>query len=231
MTVKLQHLALIPDGDRRWAKAHNLPVLAGHQQVLEKVFPDLVKKALLLEIPFFTIWGFSTENWSRNQTEVEGLFKLFDLFFNQYGDSLHQQGVKIVHLGRTDNLAPRFTKVIDKWSAITRNNQKLQLNIAFNYGGRDEIIRAVNQFLVQKKDDSQITEENLAQFLDTGKNNIPDPDLIIRTSGEKRLSGLFSWQSAYSELYFSDKPMPDWSGEDLELAVQDYYHRQRRYGK
>ncbi len=230
MNQKLQHLALIPDGDRRWAKAHNLSVLAGHRQVLEKVFPDLIKKALILEIPFFTIWGFSTENWQRNQAEVEGLFKLFDLFFNQYGETLHQQGVKIVHLGRTDDLAPRFTKVINKWSEVTRDNQKLQLNIAFNYGGRDEIVRAVNQFFAQPGK-SSLTEETLAQFLDTHKNNIPDPDLIIRTSGEKRLSGLFSWQSAYSELYFIDKQMPDWSGEDLELAVQDYYHRQRRYGK
>lgn len=230
MNQKLQHLALIPDGDRRWAKAHNLSVLAGHRQVLEKVFPDLIKKALILEIPFFTIWGFSTENWQRNQAEVEGLFKLFDLFFNQYGETLHQQGIKIVHLGRTDDLAPRFTNVINKWSEVTRNNQKLQLNIAFNYGGRDEIVRAVNQFFSQPGK-SSLTEETLAQFLDTHKNNIPDPDLIIRTSGEKRLSGLFSWQSAYSELYFSDKQMPDWSGEDLELAVQDYYHRQRRYGK
>lgn len=231
MQQKIQHLALIPDGDRRWAKAHHLPVLAGHRQVLEKVFPDLIKKALFLEIPFFTIWGFSTENWHRNQSEVEGLFKLFDLFFSQYGKILHQQGVKIVHLGRTDNLAPHFIEVINQWSEITKNNQRLQLNIAFNYGGHDEIVRAVNQFLAQRQDGSQISEEILAQFLDTGKNNIPDPDLIIRTSGEKRLSGLFSWQTAYSELYFSDKQMPDWSGEDLELAVQDYYHRQRRYGK
>ena len=231
MTTSIQHIALIPDGNRRWAKAHNLPVLMGHRRVVEKVFPDLVKKALELHLPYFTIWGFSTENWSRSQEEVEGLFQLFNFFFDTYGQQLHQQGVRLVRLGRVDDLSPAFNQLIEKWVATTKDNQALQLNIAFNYGGRDEIIRAVNQILAQNPPPASITEVDFAPYLDTAATKIPDPDLIIRTSGEKRLSGLFSWQSAYSELYFSDKQMPDWQASDLEDAINDYYHRQRRYGK
>ncbi len=226
----LQHIALIPDGNRRWAKAHNLPALMGHRRVVEKVFPELVKKALALRIPYLTIWGFSTENWHRSEEEVDGLFQLFDLFFNQYGQDLHQQGVRIVCLGREDNLSEKFRTIINKWEEITKDNQKLQLNIAFNYGGQDEIVRAVNKIIADPTV-KKVTPDSFSLYLDTAPTHIPAPDLIIRTSGEQRLSGFLSWQSAYSELYFSDKPMPDWTAADLELAIADYQRRQRRYGK
>lgn len=230
MTNQLLHLALIPDGNRRWAKAHNLPVLMGHRQVMEKVFPELVEKCLQLEIKYFTIWGFSTENWNRTQEEITGLFKLFDLFFEKFGQKLLKEGVKITFIGRQEGLDRRFKEIIERWSQLTQNNDRLILNIAFNYGGHDEIIRAVNQILLDKNQ-KVITEEDFTNYLDTKQNNIPAPDLIIRTSGEQRLSGFMSWQSAYSELYFSQKLMPDWGGDDLQVAYDNFYSRQRRFGK
>jgi undecaprenyl diphosphate synthase len=226
---ELKHVALIPDGNRRWAKAQNLSPLQGHQQVMEKVFPALVDEALALHLPYFTIWGFSTENWQRSQEEVNGLLKLFKLFFTKHGRSLHQKGVRLNFIGRRDNLSPDLLKIIEHWSEITEVNEKLVLTLAGNYGGRDEIIRAVNKIL-QTNDIRQIGEKTLAQYLDTSVFDLPDPDLIIRTSGEQRLSGFMSWQSAYSELYFSPKLMPDWTGADLRTAIDDFNQRQRRYG-
>ncbi len=230
MTNQLTHLALIPDGNRRWAKAHNLPVLMGHRRVMEKVFPALVKKCLDLEIKYFTIWGFSTENWSRSQEEVEGLFKLFNLFFEKFGQKLLKEGVRITFIGKREGLDERFNQIINRWSELTQANEKLVLNIAFNYGGHDEIIRAINQIL-NESNQKVITEDDFTNYLDTSRNGLPAPDLIIRTSGEQRLSGFMSWQSAYSELYFSQKMMPDWNEEDLQIAFDDFHARQRRFGK
>ncbi len=227
-----RHLALIPDGNRRWARSHNLPVLMGHRRVMEQVFPALVTQALESGIQFFTLWGFSTENWSRDQQEVDGLFHLFDLFFSAHGQRLHQQGIRIIALGRRDNLSAKLLRIITKWEKTTQGNTAMQLNIAFNYGGQDEIIRATQKILTAHPNlpPADFTPELLAAHLDTGPTHIPDPDLIIRTSGEQRLSGFFSWQAAYAELYFSPKPMPDWTPADLLDALADYSSRQRRYG-
>jgi undecaprenyl diphosphate synthase len=230
MTPPLKHLALIPDGNRRWAKAHGLPVLEGHRRVMEKVFPTLITKAQELGLPYFTIWGFSTENWQRSQEEVSGLMSLFKLFFEQHGQKLKRDGVRLLFIGRRDNLDPELIEIINRWSELTKTNTKLNLTIAGNYGGRDEIVRAVNTIL-ERGEYSEIGEATLAAHLDTSIFDLPDPDLIIRTSGEKRLSGFMSWQSAYSELYFSDKFMPDWTGDDLAAAVTDFTSRTRRYGK
>ncbi|MDO5561456.1 MAG: polyprenyl diphosphate synthase [bacterium] len=229
MTIP-NHLVLIPDGNRRWARAHNLPAVMGHRQVVEKVFPKLVKKAITMGISYFTIWGFSTENWQRSQEEIDGLLQLFDLFFDQYGQRLDEQDVRIVCIGRRDNLEASLLKKITTWEEKTKNNKKMQLTIAFNYGGRDEIVRAINKILSENKL-KQIDEANFAQYLDTAVTAMPDPDLIIRTSGEQRLSGLMSWQAAYSELYFSQKTMPEWTEKDLEIAIDDFQQRERRYGK
>ncbi len=230
MSTSLTHLALIPDGNRRWAREHHLPVLAGHHRVVEKVFPELIEKALALQIKYFTIWAFSPENWQRDEQEVSGLLKIAHLFAPKFGEKLHQKGIRLTFMGRTDNLDPKLLHLIDEWTTRTANNQNLTLNIAFNYGGRDEIVRAVNR-LLRQDDIKEIGESTFANYLDTSIFNLPDPDLIIRTSGEKRLSGFMSWQSAYSELYFSQKLMPDWTGDDLQTAVDDFYARDRRYGK
>jgi undecaprenyl diphosphate synthase len=222
--TKLKHVALIPDGNRRWAKAKGLPILEGHRRVMEQVFPTLIDEALALHLPYLTIWGFSTENWQRGEEEVDGLMKLFRLFFEHHGVSLKKKGVRLTFIGRRDNLSPELNEIIERWSEETEGNNQLVLTIAGNYGGRDELVRAVNKIL-QTESGREVGEETLAAYLDTSIFNIPDPDLIIRTSGEQRLSGFMSWQSAYSELYFSEKLMPDWTRADLREAVDDFYRR------
>jgi undecaprenyl diphosphate synthase len=223
------HVALIPDGNRRWAKAHGKNILTGHRQVMEKVLPAIIQKSLELQIPYFTIWGFSTENWQRAEDEVTGLTSLFKLFLQKHGQWLHDLGVRLNFIGRRDNLDPEILKIIEQWLEITEKNEHQVLTIAYNYGGRDEIVRAINKILAQG-DVHELGEAGFANYLDTSTMDIPDPDLIIRTSGEQRLSGFMSWQAAYSELYFSDKMMPEWTGDDLAAAVADYSARQRRFG-
>lgn len=230
MPKTISHLALIPDGNRRWAKAHHLPALQGHRRVVEVVLPELVAQVITLKIPYFTVWGFSTDNWQRSQSEINGLFKLLKLFFSHHGQKLHQDGVRLIFIGRRDNLDPEISKLIEYWSEVTENNQVLTLTIAFNYGGRDEIARAVNRILAQGGL-SEVGESNFSKYLDTATYNLPDPDLIIRPGGEKRLSGFMSWQAAYAELFFDDKLMPDWNASDLKRALDDYHSRARRFGK
>ncbi len=227
---KLRHIALIPDGNRRWARAQGLPVVAGHQKAVYEVLPDLVDKCIQLGVEYFTVWCFSTENWGRDEKEVAALLQLFDTFYDRFAAKIAQQGVRLTFMGRRDNLPKNLRDGIARWTADTANNDKMILNIAFNYGGHDDILRAVNKIL-ERGEYSEIGEEGLAAHLDTSVNDIPDPDLIIRPGGEKRLSGFMSWQSAYSELYFSDKMMPEFGPDDLQAAVDDFYARQRRYGK
>ena len=225
----LRHIALIPDGNRRWARQHNLPVLAGHRQVIEHVFPALVSKMIDLQIPYFTLWAFSTENWQRQAAEVDGLMQLFFQSFQHYGQQLHDQNVRLSFIGRRDNLSPALTQAISDWTATTSNNTGLTLTLAFNYGGRDDILRAVN-LLLSRGEYSEVGPEVFADHLDTSILDLPDPDLIIRPGGEQRLSGFMSWQSAYSELFFDEKLMPDFGPDDLLRAVDEYHSRQRRFG-
>jgi len=230
MSEKLRHIALIPDGNRRWARSHGLPVVAGHQKVVDDVLPALVDKCLELEVEYFTVWCFSTENWGREKQEVDALLKLFGTFYDRFAAKIAQQGVRLTFMGRRDNLPEDLQQGIARWTAETANNDQMILNIAFNYGGHDDILRAINKIL-ERREYSEIGEEGLSNHLDTSINDIPNPDLIIRPGGEKRLSGFMSWQSAYSELYFCDKMMPDFGPDDLQAAVDDFHARQRRYGK
>ena len=230
MANTLKHIALIPDGNRRWAKSKGLPVLAGHREVVEKTFPELVAKALELNIKYFTIWGFSTENWNRDNQEVDGLFKIFDLFFEKHGQKLLADGVRISFIGNLDTLDESFRQKISRWLNLTEANDKMILTIAFNYGGRDDIVRGINKVLANQEL-TEVGESNFPDYLDTSILDIPDPDLIIRPGGEQRLSGFMSWQSAYSELYFDEKLMPDWHAADLQKAVDEFNSRQRRFGK
>lgn len=230
MSEKLRHLALIPDGNRRWARAKGLPVIAGHQKVVYEVLPDLVEKCLQLGIEYFTVWCFSTENWGRDEKEVDALLKLFDTFYDRFAKKIAEQGVRLTFIGRRDNLPEHLQQGINRWTADTAQNTNMILNIAFNYGGRDDILRAVNRIIAQGEH-HELGERGFSDYLDTSINDLPDPDLIIRPGGEKRLSGFMSWQSAYSELYFCDQMMPDFGPDDLQAAVDDFYSRQRRYGK
>ena len=230
MSEKLRHIAIIPDGNRRWARAHGLPVLAGHQKVVSDVFPALVKKTISLAIPYLTLWVFSTENWHRDEAEVQGLMTLFEGFYDRFGRQLQEAGVRVSFIGRRDNLPDNLQTQISKWTAATSQNDRLTLTIALNYGGRDEIVRAINKLLASREY-SEIGEQTLSRYLDTSTLDLPDPDLIIRSGGEQRLSGFMSWQAAYSELYFADKYMPEFGPDDLQAAVDDFYSRQRRFGK
>jgi undecaprenyl diphosphate synthase len=157
------------------------------------------------------------------------LLNLFKLFFQKHGEWLNSLGVRLNFIGRRDNLDIEILRIIEEWTEATESNEQMILTIAGNYGGRDEIVRAINRILAQG-DVHEIGEQGFGAYLDTSVMDIPDPDLIIRTSGEQRLSGFMSWQSAYSELYFSDKLMPDWTGDDLVVAMTAYSERQRRFG-
>ncbi|MBQ6154742.1 di-trans,poly-cis-decaprenylcistransferase [bacterium] len=230
MTKTLKHIAIIPDGNRRWARAQGLSVLSGHKKVVDEVFPKLVEKAVELGIECLTLWVFSTENWGRDHDEVEGLMKLFVQFCDRASKELSKQGIRVSFIGRRDNLPEELQKKMTELISSTNQNNKMLVNIALNYGGRDEIVRAVNKIL-DRGEYSEIGEQTLSDYLDTSTLDLPDPDLIIRPGGEKRLSGFMSWQAAYSELYFSDKMMPEFGPDDLQAAVDDFYSRQRRFGK
>ncbi|MDR0462976.1 MAG: di-trans,poly-cis-decaprenylcistransferase [Pseudomonadales bacterium] len=225
-----KHVVLIPDGNRRWAKEKNLPVVAGHKKAIADVIPTLVEKSFKAGVKVFTVWLFSTENWQRDKVEVDGLMKLGKSHLEALGKNLSKNGIKMQMIGRRDNVPPEVLNKIEKWEKKTADNDKATMVLAFNYGGQDEIIRAVRRLAEEKNLDEiqNISPDDFAEFLDT--KGLPDPDLIIRTSGENRLSGMLPWQSAYAELYFSPVLMPDFDEEQLQLAFDEYARRQRRFG-
>lgn len=222
------HVAIIPDGNRRWARKRGLPAFAGHR----RGFASLVKisrEARKLDIKILTIWGFSTENWQRTKKEVNYLMKLYSRMIDQFLSEAKQDDIKIIHLGRKDRLPLFLQQKIAVAEKETRANQHYVLNIALDYGGRDEICRAIQRLASSGQRLAKFTEQDLVQLLDTAGQ--PDPDLIIRTSGEKRLSGFMLWQAAYSELYFTEKHMPAFGVKEFREAIQAYSQRQRRFGK
>ena len=226
------HVAIIMDGNRRWAMKHNLRFLAGHEKVSFEVIESLLKKCIELKISYLTLWAWSTENWKRNKREVKGIMKILKKGLKNNFEKLHQMGVKLQILGDLSRFDKNIKKGILQCVEVSKNNQTITLSIAINYGGRDEIIRAINKWRANPKSEirnSKLTEEKFAQFLDTA--DMPDPDLIIRTGGERRFSGFMLWQSEYSELYFTDVLMPDFGPEELEKAIKEYGQRRRRFGR
>jgi undecaprenyl diphosphate synthase len=228
-TKKLQHVAIIMDGNRRWAKQHKLQALQGHQYVTDKVIEPLVDRCIELKIPYLTLWAFSTENWQREKSEVEGLMQLFRKAFQKSVEDLHQKGVKLNYIGDMSKFPKDIQESVQKWMEISKNNTKITVSFALNYGGRDEIIRAIHKAQKNGADLSEITSEQFSTFLDTS--DMPDPDMIIRPGGEKRLSGYLAWQAVYAELYFTDLLMPDFGPKQLDAAIEEYDSRQRRFGK
>jgi|SRR6185369_23417 len=223
----IQHVAFIMDGNRRWARAHKVPLVVGHTKGYQMIEP-LIAYAHKKNISHLTFWAFSTENWNRDKKEVEILLQIFRrLFQSQIVKRLHKKGVKINVLGDIDafpkDIAERVRKIIDD----TKNNTAITVNIGLNYGGRAEILQAVNRLLQDKKE--TVNEEEFALYLYT--KNMPDPELIIRTSGEERLSGFLPWQSAYSELYFSKVYWPDFNEKEFEKALDEFEKRKRRFGQ
>lgn len=219
-----RHVALIMDGNRRWARKNGLPQLEGHRQGLKRT-KEIVDDCLNLGIKYCTLWCFSTENWQRDQKEVDYLMKLFENYLNKHTKKLHDKGVKIVHIGRKDRLPEKVMSLFREVEELTVENDSLTLNLAIDYGGRDEIIRAINR-LPEKKGDW--TEADFSLSLDTVGS--PDPDLIIRSSGEQRLSGFLLWQSSYSEFYFTNTCFPDFTVAEFHKALEEYAQRNRTRG-
>jgi len=224
-----RHIVLFPDGNRRWAKKRGLSTLQGHWQGFEnlKRFCSWCKNR---GVKIGTAFGFSTENWMRTKREVNYLMKLFEkvLSNKQYIKKLQQEGIKIKIIGQKERLPKYLQKVITEVENLTKDNKGFQLNLAVSYGGRWDIVQAVQKIVAKKIQPQNITEELIADNLSTA--GLPSPDLIIRAGGERRLSNFVLWQGAYSELYFSDKLWPDFTEKDLDDALTDYSKRQRRLG-
>lgn len=225
----LQHVALIMDGNRRWAKKKNLPSFMGHQKGYQQI-EKIVEQAQRYGISHITFWAFSTENWKRSEAEVTYLMNLFrKLFKSKILDRLLKNGGKLCVLGDISVFPQDIQKEIAHVVEISKNNKAIQINIALNYGGRNEILHAVRQIIAKNVDADAITPDLLEQYLYTRSQ--PDPDLIIRTGGVQRLSGYLPWQSIYSELYFTDTYWPDFGEKDFEEAIVEYERRERRFGR
>ncbi len=248
MTQTLKHIAIIMDGNGRWAKARGLPRTAGHARGAEAV-RRTVEAAIKHNIPYLTMFGFSSENWSRPVEEVSELMGLLKRYLQAETAHLHQNGVRLRFIGDRRKFSQDIIQMMEQAEGLTAPNNKLNLTIALNYGGRQEILRAISRILFQsfqamaldKATDHprggaanpvvpwDLDDESFAQYLDTAE--LPDPDLIVRTSGEKRLSNFLLWQSAYAEFEFMDVLWPDFSEEHLVSAIENFHSRERRFGQ
>jgi undecaprenyl diphosphate synthase len=221
------HVAIIMDGNRRWAKKQGLAIIKGHRQVSEKLIEELADHCIKRGVEYLTLWAFSTENWKRDSVEVKLMMDLFREMLEKNIDQLHQKGIKITTIGDLSRFDQDIREKIERGVAKTAQNKNLTLTFALNYGGKDELLRAVNKLVSEGTD--EITSKMIDQNLDTA--SLPVLDLIIRPGGEKRLSGFLLWQAEYAELYFSDILMPDFGVEELDKAIKNYQGRQRRFGK
>ena len=222
-----RHVAIIMDGNGRWAKARGLPRLAGHRAGTENLTP-IIEACVEFGIEILTIWAFSTENWRRPETEVKGLLRILQKMIRRELRELHKQGVRLRHLGYLDHLPERLQKQVCEAVELTRNNERLILNVAFDYGGRAEIVDAVRRIITDGVPPGEVDEALLSSYMYTAGQ--PDPDLIIRTSGEMRTSGFMLWQSAYAEYYVTPTFWPDFDREELHAALIAYKQRDRRFG-
>ncbi len=222
------HVGIIMDGNGRWARARGLPRQLGHKAGTENIRPVL-RAATEFGIRVLTIYAFSTENWSRPADEVSGLMTLLGEVIRRETNDLHANGVCIRHSGRLEGIAPNLAQQIQNAVSLTSNNQRITLNVAFNYGGRAEIMDAVRHIMADGHPAEAVTEELISQYLYTG--GLPDPDLIIRTGGEWRLSNFLIWQAAYAEYYATPTYWPDFDETELAKALEEYSQRERRFGK
>ena len=223
-----KHVGIIVDGNRRWAKERKLPTFAGHKKGAERI-EEIVKYAQELGIKIITIYAFSTENWKRVEEETSYLMELFETYARNKMEDANDLGVRVRILGDLQGLPNSLQEVLSKLITLTRSNEKLILNLALNYGGRDELVRTFRKLLLINMTASKLTEELININLDTA--GLPDPDMIIRTSGEQRLSNFLPWQGTYAELYFPKVNWPDFDKKQLDIALEEYQKRQRRMGK
>jgi undecaprenyl diphosphate synthase len=222
-----QHVAIIMDGNGRWAKGRGWPRQAGHRAGAENL-RRIVRACVEFGIKVLTIYAFSTENWGRPESEISALMRIFARVLDQEIDQLHAQGVCLHHLGELKGINPKLQDKVRRALEITKNNDRLILNVAFNYGGRAEILHAVRQMLADNVKPEDLTEELFSSYLFTS--GLPDPDLVIRTSGELRISNFLIWQAAYAEYYPTPAYWPDFGREDLYEAIVAFNQRDRRYG-
>ncbi len=222
-----QHIAVIMDGNGRWASQRGLPRLAGHRAGTENI-RAIVSEASRLGVRYLTLYAFSTENWNRPSFEVQGLMQILGDFIDRETQNLHAQQVRLYHLGRLAGLNPLLAHKVEQAVTLTQANSGLTLAIAFNYGGRADIVDAVRQIVATGVDASQIDEQMISSHLSTS--GMPDPDMVIRTSGERRLSNFLIWQAAYSEYWFTPIFWPDFRPEHLQQAISEYGQRSRRFG-
>lgn len=215
------------DGNGRWARERHLPRLAGHRAGVENL-RRLLRASVDFGINYLTIYAFSTENWERPSLEVRGLMNILEDVIDRELVEMHENGVQLRHIGRLDGLRPELQEKVRHAIELTKDNSNLVLNVAWNYGGRDEIIHVVQGMIEDGIDPANIDEDLIHQYLFTSDS--PDPDLVIRTSGELRVSNFLIWQSAYSEWVFPDTLWPDFGPEELREALWDYARRERRFG-
>ena len=223
-----RHVAIIMDGNGRWALARGLPRLAGHRAGTENL-RQVIEACGEFGIEYLTIYAFSTENWGRPIEEVQGLMRILEDVIDRELPELHEQGVQLRHIGVLDRLKPELKQKVLDGIELTKNNDQLVLNVAFNYGGRDEIVCAIKNMIRSGVNPDDIDEELVSQHLYTA--GVPDPDLIIRTSGELRGSNFLIWQGAYAEWYFTPTFWPNFDRDELSKAVIEYGKRERRFGK
>lgn len=228
-TVVPKHIALILDGNRRWARARGLSTFEGHYAGFNAC-KKLAKAVRELGVHTFTVWGFSTENWDRSPDEVAYLMQLLRKFVGDVLKDANKEGVRFYHLGRKDRLPKELVQLLLKAEEKTKHNKKFILNAALDYGGRDELIRAFKQIVADKVPERKINEKLIGSYLDTKSQPHPNPDLFIRTSGEQRTSGLLPWQMVYSEYYWEDSCLPDFTPEKLKETILDFSRRRRRFG-
>ena len=228
LTVVPRHVAIIMDGNGRWARERGLPRLAGHRAGTENT-RRVIESCVEHGVPILTLYAFSTENWQRPRDEVDGLLHILSQVIDRETKALHENGVRLRHLGNLDGLPRALRQRVQHAMELTRHNQRLLLNVAFNYGGRAEILEAARRLLADGVRPDELTEEKFASYLHT--DGVPDPDLIIRTAGEMRLSNFLLWQAAYAEYWSTATYWPDFGKEEFYRALCDYGQRQRRFGR
>ena len=229
--LEIKHIAIIMDGNRRWAKKNNMPVKLGHKQGAETL-KKIVRYANRIGIKYMTVYAFSTENWKRSKEEVDALMSLLENYLDQFSREADDENIVIRVLGDEEALSESLRNKINEVVSATKDNTGIIFNIALNYGGRNEIVNATKNICKDVKNGlikpEDITEEMFSSYLYTKDD--PDPDLLIRTSGEIRLSGFLPWQSVYSEFYFTNVLWPDFTEKDLDEAIAEYNKRNRKFG-
>ena len=224
----VRHIAIIMDGNGRWATRRHLPRLAGHKAGVDAL-RRVVRCCADENIEMLSVYAFSTENWRRPRPEVEGLMRLFWETIRSDMEKLHREGVRIRHLGRLQGLSPDIQVAVQELVDLTKDNTRVNLNVCFNYGGRAELVDAMRQMIAEGRDPEAINEDTISSYLYT--RDLPDPDLVIRTAGEMRMSNFLLWQSAYSEYYATPTLWPDFGHADLMAAIESYTGRQRNFGR